>query len=298
MNVSEARAFAVERLTGADVPEPVRSGTPLLDADLLISRHLRLSRSSLMAHPEIELGEMETAFREDVERRALGEPVAYILGSKEFWGLSFSVTPAVLIPKPDTEILVERALSLLESLSPRSAVLDVCTGSGCIALSLAHERPSLRIGATDISAEALAVARMNAERLHKERSVAFYLQDLREGLPPVPLAEAREGESGWDLIVSNPPYVPSETADALLADGRREPRLALDGGADGLDLVRALAANALKALKPGGTLLVETGEYNAREAASYFERRGYCDIVVHKDLEGQDRVVEGRKPDE
>lgn len=305
MNVSEARAIALKRLTGPDVPAPVRSGTPSLDIDLMLSRHLGLPRSSLMAHPELSLGASEDAFLHDVGRRERGEPIAYILGTREFWGLPFSVTPAVLIPKPDTETLVERALEILDSHPDASAVLDACTGSGCVAVSIAHSRPKARVAATDISAEALAVARDNADRLLGPNRVAFFREDLREGLPSPP-GDRRSSappenpgapQEGWDLIVSNPPYVPSAVVPELLSDGRGEPALALDGGDDGLELVRPLARNALKALRIGGRLLVETGEYNARAAAAYFESLGYRDIVVHRDLEGQDRVLEGRKPD-
>lgn len=300
MNVSEARARAVERLTQADVPEPVRLGTPLLDADLLISSRLGVTRSYLMAYGERELGSETEPFLIDLEQRAKGIPVAYITGFREFWGLPFAVTPAVLIPKPDTETLVELALSLLAARaasigSPTAhaplSVLDICTGSGCVAISIAHDRTDTLITATDISAEALAVAQSNAERLLEPNRITFIQGDLREGIPTAPTPD------GWDLIVSNPPYVPSLITDELLSDGRGEPRLALDGGIDGLDLVKELARQAFPVLRNGGILIVETGEYNARSAAAYFERCGYCDIVVHKDLEGQDRVVEGRKFD-
>lgn len=291
MNVSDARERALGLLTGNDVPSPVRTGTPALDCDLILCHLLGSSRSSLMAHPERELGTAEERFFDAIASRARGVPVAYIVGKREFWGLSFGVTPAVLIPKPDTETLVERAISILSGRGGTPRVLDVCTGSGCVAVSIAHECPSARVMATDISPDALSIARVNAERLVGAGRVGFIEGDLRDGLP----LPDDTGGSAWDLVVSNPPYVPTRIVPELLSDGRGEPVLALDGGADGLSLFRPLASNALTVLTAGGVFIAETGEYNAREAARWLEECGYEDILVHADLEGQDRVVEGRK---
>ena len=315
MTVSEARKAAQEFL--ADPAGSAASGlftpfipresdgamclraspTPRLDAEVILASLLELSRSTLIAHPELCLGDKEAAFLSSIARRATGLPVAYIIGVREFWGLPFRVTQAVLIPKQDTEILVERAISIIrtkQKATPADTVrvIDVCTGSGCIAISIKHEIPSAEMTATDISEEALSVARENAAQLLPRDEagavnpvIAFSREDLREGLP--------RAAHGWDLVVSNPPYVPDSVTNSLLSDGRGEPLLALSGGADGLDLVRALATAARAALAVGGILLVETGEYNAGTAAEYFRELGYSDVVIHRDLEGQERVVEG-----
>lgn len=279
----------------------IPSPTPRLDAEILLAHLLGIGRSFLAAHPETELNDTESAFFSLVARRGTGTPVAYLTGIREFWGLPFKVTESVLIPKADTETLVERALELIKARAaelPRNPVrvIDVCTGSGCIAVSIKHDAPKTEMTATDISPSALDVARENATRLLTGSPaeyggatcspIRFLQSDLREGIPKT--------DGGWDLVVSNPPYVPDLVAQELLADGRGEPLLALAGGTDGLDLVRALALVSREALTPGGILLVETGEYNAKEAAAFFEQAGYVDVVIHRDLEGQDRVVEGR----
>ncbi len=259
------------------------------DISVLLAHFLGVSRSYLLAHPETPLGNTESAFFDAIALRAQGLPVAYITGIKEFWGLSFKVSPDVLIPKPDTEILVERAIEIIAQMNRPIEVLDVCTGSGCIAVSLKHSCPDISVTATDVSAAALDIARTNGHNLLNHTTGIHFLQgDLREGLP------AAVQHVGYPLVVSNPPYVPTAFTTELLADGRNEPALALDGGTDGLDLVRALARQARTVLAPKGVLLIETGEYNAKEAAIYLNELGFLDIVIHKDLEGQDRVVEGK----
>jgi len=280
VTAAEARSKALETLSSpADIP-------------VLLAHFLGVSRSYLLAHPEMPLDGAEAAFFDAIALRAKGLPVAYLIGVKEFWGLPFRVSPAVLIPKPDTEILVERAIEIITTArSPGGIeVLDVCTGSGCIAVSLKHSRPDITVTATDISEAALDLARENADTLLGATSAIRFLQgDLRDVLP------VAGTPAGYRLVVSNPPYVPSSVTKELLADGRGEPELALDGGPDGLDLVRALAVRVLEVLAPGGFLLVETGEYNAKAAAEYLNELGFLDIVVHKDLEGQDRVIEGKR---
>jgi release factor glutamine methyltransferase len=295
MTIRDATREAASILAASSRLDEAALNSRTLDISVILAHLFGAGRSWILAHPEAELGELEPAFFESIRRRADGLPVAYITGTKEFWGLPFIVTPDVLIPKPDTEILVERALAIIASLeaersgpSPVNA-LDVCTGSGCIAVSLARSRPGTTLTATDISPGALAIARRNAEALlPRGNAIRFVESDLCDGLPP----PADGGK--YDLIVSNPPYVPTAVARNLLADGRSEPILALDGGIDGLDLVRPLVQGARAALASGGFLLVETGEYNAKDAAEYLIENGFVDIVIHTDLEGQDRVVEGR----
>lgn len=300
MTIAEGRMSALQILKSAPIYSSLMYTSPELDISVILSHLLGVSRSFLLAHGENSLDSTEQPFFEAINSRSKGTPVAYITGIKEFWGLPFKVTPAVLIPKPDTEILVERAIEIIERLqketSPESiSVLDVCTGSGCIAISIKHTFPQIQMTATDISPPALEIARFNAQTNlvphtpHCEESIRFYEQDLRNGLVDV--------HSGtYNLIVSNPPYVPSDLARELLCDGRNEPIVALDGGTDGLDLVRELITQAKKVLAHNGRILIETGEYNAKEAASYLNLKGFIDIVVHKDLEGQDRVIEGTLP--
>ncbi len=288
MTADEAAKRATARLVSSDNPR-VRD-TPALDVSVLLARFLGMSRAALIAHPETLLPrDVEATFERAIDRRMTGTPVAYLVGEKEFWDFTFLVTEAVLIPKPDTETLVERTIELARKLrlvSPgkRLRVLDVCTGSGCVAIILKREIPEADVWATDISSEALAVARANASRANAP--VTFVEGDLRDALP-------LPKDGPFDIVVSNPPYVPSSVTDELLRDGRGEPRLALDGGTDGLDLVRALAQNVRKVLRRGGLLIVETGEYNAREAASVFANEAFSHVAIKKDLSGLDRVVEG-----
>jgi release factor glutamine methyltransferase len=302
MTVAQAQRKAIDALSNSSL-EPVRA-SPSLDASVMLSEMLGIDRSTLLAHPEQVLSPVaEQTFFDAINRRLLGIPVAYITGRKEFWGLQFHVTEQVLIPKPDTELLVELAINRIRernaetpraATAPRNAnsprdplcVLDVCTGSGCVAISIKHSCPYADVTATDISGTAISVAKENSGTL-VGGAIAFFQGDLRNGLPP-----AANGLQ-YDIVVSNPPYVPTRVARALLDDGRGEPILALDGGDDGLDLVRALVENVWVVLKRGGTLLVETGEYNARAAAAFLSENGFHDIAVHTDLEGQDRVVEG-----
>jgi release factor glutamine methyltransferase len=219
-----------------------------------------------------------------VVRRRRREPVAYILGRREFYGRSFKVDSRVLVPRPDTEILVEIALRETRDRDLHVRALDLCTGSGCVAITLAKERPTSSFVAVDVSADALAVARENALRLGAY-NVTFAHGSLFE-----PVQNAR-----FDLITANPPYVTTAEIQTLDADVRdHEPHLALDGGADGLDLVRAIVAAAPTHLERGGVLAMEIGADQGPATAALFEARGFEGVRVEKDYGKRDRVVVGR----
>jgi release factor glutamine methyltransferase len=226
-------------------------------------------------------------FRELVKRRRAREPVAYILGQREFYGRTFAVDARVLVPRPDTETLVTVALDRTRDRSMSLRALDLCTGSGCVAITLARERPTSRVHATDASKEALAVARHNALRLGAY-NVSFAQGDLY-----VAVAEGQR----FDLVVANPPYVPAADVAHLMADVRDfEPRMALDGGADGLALVRRIVTDAPTVLVPGGRLAVEVGAGEAGDAAALLGTRGFVDVAVTRDYARIERVVDGRWP--
>jgi len=259
---------------------------PRLDAEVLLAFALHATRVQLIVDSQRPLVPDELArFRELVKRRRAREPVAYLLGEREFYGRAFRVDRRVLIPRPDTETLVEVGLARTATRSMSARVLDLCTGSGCIAISLALERPTTRVHAADIDAGALLVARANAHRLGAYR-VSFSQGDLYEGL------QAPFGE--FDLIVSNPPYIPTGDLAGLAADVRAfEPTRALDGGDDGLDLLRRVIAGARALLSPGGALAVEVGAGEADAVAKLFAAGGYGDVTKSADYGKVDRVVHG-----
>jgi release factor glutamine methyltransferase len=259
-----------------------------LDAEQLAARSFRRTRVELYMHFDQPLGERELAdYRGLVERRLAGEPVAYILGRKEFWSLDLEVGPAVLVPRPETETLVEQALALLGPLASSQRplrVADVGTGAGAIALALKRELPAAEVVAVDVSPAALSVARANAERLGLD--IVFAEGDL--GAPLTALGP-------FALIVSNPPYIPSGDIDGLPAEVRCEPRLALDGGADGLALVRRLAVEATALLGPGAALALEIGAGPAEAARAILRDNGYADVGTRQDIAGIERVVFGHR---
>jgi release factor glutamine methyltransferase len=220
-----------------------------------------------------------------VKRRRTREPVAYILGEREFYGRVFRVDRRVLVPRPDTEALVDVALERTRKRSMSLRALDLCTGSGCVAITIARERPTARLHATDASKDALAVARENALRLGAY-NVSFRESDLYDALEP--------GDR-FDLIVANPPYVASDNIPALMADVREfEPRQALDGGADGLRIVRRVVLGAPDFLVPGGKLALEVGQGQAGAVARALSERGFLDVAVSRDYARIERVVDGR----
>jgi release factor glutamine methyltransferase len=253
-----------------------RSGIDAREARLLLAAATGFSEASVLAYPERVLpAEIEKAFVQMAARRAAGEPVAYILGHKEFYGLQLTVNPAVLIPRPETELLVDLALAR----EPKS-VLDVGTGSGAIALAIKRHRPQARVVATDASAAALEVARRNASRFNLEI-------EFRHGRWFEPVAGER-----FEAIISNPPYV--VIGDPHLAALPYEPRIALLGGADGLDGFRVLAREAPAHLLPGGWLLVEHGEGQHEAVRGLLEAAGLETTASWPDLAGIPRVSGGK----
>jgi len=259
-----------------------------LDVELLLGRVLGLDRIGLIMQSERPLTPAElNAFRELFKRRRLGEPVAYLLGEREFYGISLRVDARVLIPRPDSELLVEVALKRTRERSMRGDALDLCTGSGCVAIAFARQRPTWSVTASDISPDALALARANAHRTGAVRNLR-----LLEGSLFTPIAEQR-----FDLVTANPPYIATGDIATLPVDVRDfEPRLALDGGADGLDLVREIAAQGPQHLTPGGVLAMEIGADQGAAAVAILERSGYRDVELARDLGARDRVVSGYGP--
>ena len=301
----------------------LNAGTARIEVQMLLQRVLGVSRAYLMAHPEQTLDEaQEVSHRALLQRRLVGEPLAYILGEREFFGLMFRVTPATLIPRSDTELLVELALqripipsptTLLPKPSPQPSgkttshstrpskndaqvagypacrrgslfrVLDLGTGSGALALSIAHARPEAEVTAVDASPEALEVARENARRLNIA-NVCLLHSDWFAAL----------ADERFDLIVSNPPYIADGDAHLAQGDLRFEPRAALASGADGLDDIRRIVADAKEHLKANGWLLFEHGYDQVERARELLRQNGYAEVFSARDLAGIERVSGGR----
>jgi release factor glutamine methyltransferase len=262
-----------------------------LDAEVLMGHVLGLTREQLLAAADFALSEVQLRqYRELLQRRVEREPIAYITGRQEFWSLEFRVLPDVLIPRPESERLVEIALALARELPQfhRLQVLDIGTGSGAIAVSLAKELPAAGIRATDISPAALDIARRNATYNGVAARVRFLHGDLFDALG--------ELAGRFDLIVSNPPYIRSAEIDALEPEvSRWEPRGALDGGADGLDFYRRIARQARDYLAPNGAVAVEVGADMGKKVSGLFTAAGYyTDVAIVQDYAGRDRVVVAR----
>ena len=320
--VKDARLFAAHSFLSSHLL--TRNGygrnEALFDADILIAHLLKKERSWLLSHSDFNFLPYKNEFEAFVKKRSTGFPIAYLTGTKEFFGRTFSVNENVLIPKPDTETLVEHALNFAKERFEKKEPLfslDICTGTGCIGLSLAAElyeiafiqnnfdKPqraqssqsyfdkSFFLALADISEGALIVCKKNMDSLLPQslykRALAVRA-DLRLSFPCIP-----ESKRSYDLITANPPYVPSKLTESLLEDGRSEPRLALDGGIEGLDLIPPLAQNSYLSLNFGGKLFVEVGEYHAAQAAEIFRNAGFSQVQIHKDLAGKDRVIECTK---
>ncbi|VCU71108.1 Release factor glutamine methyltransferase [Pigmentiphaga humi] len=275
-------------MTGSCARELIASsGLPRPEAGLLLQRAARVSRTWLIAHDDEPLPEDAVRrFQDWAARRRAGEPVAYLLGEREFMSHAFTVTPAVLIPRPETELLVETALAHLAGRhAPR--VLDLGTGSGAIAVSIALARPDAHVTATDSSAEALAVAAGNARRLGARvdfRQGSWY--DALRDTPALP----------FDVIVSNPPYIASGDVHLSQGDLRFEPPQALTDRADGLQALRAIASGARPHLAPGGALWMEHGWDQAEDVRDMLRTGGFQEVASRRDLAGIERISGGEHP--
>ncbi len=282
VSLRDALTTAIDRLTAAGVP------SPRMNAELLLRFTLDCDRAYLYAHPERELTtEEQTRYEEALAQRARGIPAQYITGHQEFWGMDFIVNPAVLIPRPETEHVIETVLQLVNggrASSPGMRIVDVGTGSGCIALALAKELPEAEVHATDISPAALEVARANAARHQLENRIQFHETDLLQCLERARL----------DFVVSNPPYVGESEQDQVQLGVRKfEPRKAVFAGPTGLEVIERLIPQAQAALKPGGWLVMEISGTIAQGVKRLLGR--WNNIQVTNDLQGIPRVASARK---
>jgi release factor glutamine methyltransferase len=283
VHLKDSLSKAVACLTAENVP------SPRLSAELLLMFTLSSDRAYLFAHPERKLStEEESRYEAALAERVRGVPAQYITGHQEFWGMDLIVTPAVLIPRPETEHVIETVLELCsaEVRSPKSKVriVDVGTGSGCIALALAKELPHAEIHATDISPGALEIARANAARHQLDRRIHFRQADLLGGL-----------KRDFDFVVSNPPYVGDSEEDQVQLEVRKfEPRNAVFAGPKGTEVIARLIPQARQRLRPGGWLIMEISGTIAEEVRKLLE--GWEEVAIKPDLQSIPRVVQARKP--
>lgn len=300
MTIQDLKNNAVQSFTESGSP------TPFLDADCLLQFLFNKDKTWVLLHRnENVTPELETAFAKLVEKRKTGLPVAYITGKKEFYGIDYYVTPDVLIPKPDTEILVEKAVEKISACRKESVkIIDVCSGSGCVGLSTLKELENnagsdrVHLTMTDLSKAALMVTEKNARNIFDESFIKNHIDFINGDLLC--------GKTGFDFILSNPPYVPHSEVEELLLDGRNEPRLALDGDTDtavsdelmsddGLPIIRRLVPMAYEALNRGGTFIMESGEYQTETVRQLFCDAGFINVISEKDLSGMERITIGEK---
>lgn len=279
MQLRESLASAITRLTTENVP------SPRLNAELLLMFTLNVDRAYLFAHPERELTDDEQSrYDSALAERARGVPAQYITGHQEFWGMDLIVSPAVLIPRPETEHLIESVMELAGEKQKALRMADVGTGSGCIALALAKEFPHAEIHATDISPAALEIARANASRLQLQDRIQFHQADLLDGL-----------SVSFDVIASNPPYVSDSEEDQVQLEVRKfEPRSAVFAGATGTEVIERLIPQAHAALRPGGILAMEISGTIAD--ATVWLLNGWNEVRLIPDLQSIPRIVVARKP--
>lgn len=278
MNIKEIRKIAIENLIKSNIED---ANTKI---SILLQYLLSMSKTEIMLHENMELDETqkEEIFKR-VEEIIEGKPIQYITHHQEFMGLDFYVDENVLIPQPDTEILVEETIHMINRKNENIRILDLCTGSGAIAISIenyARDRNIIKIYASDISAEALEIARKNAILNNEETNIRFIKSNMFENI-----------NDKFDIILSNPPYIETQTIANLSKEVQNEPHIALDGGADGLDFYRIIAKEAKKHLNRNGWILLEIG-YNQKESVSnLLQEEKYENITCIKDLNGNDRVI-------
>jgi release factor glutamine methyltransferase len=288
---SESAPWTIARLLNWTQEYFARHGveSPRLCAEILLAHTLGCERIELYTRYELIPGaDVLAKFRAAVKEAAAGRPIAHLTGAKEFFALKFEITPDVLIPRPETEVLIERVIHLVRHGGESTeTILDVGTGSGCIAISLAKNLPAVFVAASDVSEAALKVARRNAERHGVLERI-----ELRQG----DLFEAWEPDRQFDIIVTNPPYVAESEAASLPTHVRDfEPRVALFAGEDGLDILRRLIAEAPRHLKPGGHLLTEVAHNQASAVRALLDESAWCDTVTYRDTLRHERVVHARR---
>ncbi len=267
---------------------------PRLNAELLLGRALNLGKEGLYIHLQDPMGEKEkTVLEELIKRRVSGEPLQYILGHQEFWSIDLKVNPRVLIPRADTELLVEQAIFVLSEISSGRppTVLEVGTGSGAVAIALTREVATIFLVATDISRGAVLLARQNAQEAGVSEKIGFIEGDLMGAF------RLSEGREPFDLVVSNPPYIVRSELERLAREVKDyEPTLALDGGEDGFDFHRAIISQSPEYLRRGGWLLLEIGQGQAQEVSEMIEKTGKFSLIDRiQDLSGIERVVRAKK---
>jgi release factor glutamine methyltransferase len=262
------------------------SDSALLDSEILLSLALNANRSYLRAWPDRPVeAEQLKRFLLLLQERQKGTPIAYITGVREFWSREFYVTPDVLIPRPDTELLIDLCLKLMPADKPTVKIIDLGTGSGNIAITLAAERPNAEVWASDSSPAALLIAQRNAKK-HTIYNIRFYLSDWFASIP----------ENQFNLIVSNPPYIAPQDAHLKQGDLRFEPHSALSANEHGLEAIKNIADAARHYLEPGGHLLIEHGYNQEQSVRLIFEDFNYQNVFNYTDLSGQPRVTYGQKP--
>lgn len=290
MQLKAALTAAVERLDAAEI------GSPRLNAETLMMFVLGVNRAYLYAHPELQLNaEEQSRYDEVVAQRATGMPAQYIVGHQEFWGLDFVVSPAVLIPRPETEHLVETVLEIIreqqEQVAAKLKIVDVGTGSGCVALALANELPFAQVYATDISSDALEIAKANAARLQLDGRVKFLHCNVLE-----PVGPNAKAVNDLDFVASNPPYVAYSEADKVQRSVKEfEPEAAVFAGVNGLDVIARLMEQSHAALKPGGWLAMEIGYSMRDQVLALLEAALWEDVRVVPDLQGIPRVIAAKR---